>query len=169
LYSSGTNRLCLFMPLNERAIHFDVHGQRVWGVLHLPIQAAEPVPAVLILHGFTGQRGEGHRLFVLFSRLLAQHGIASMRIDFRGSGESEGAFDEMTPTREVEDVVAAYAFLRDRPEVDGSRLGLMGLSMGGMVAALSVAQPRSGFRGLGVVGTGPPEGLARRNPGGCAR
>jgi uncharacterized protein len=138
------------MPLNEQLIHFDVHGQRVWGVLHLPIQAVEPVPAVLILHGFTGQRGEGHRLFVLFSRLLAQHGIASMRIDFRGSGESEGAFDEMTPSREVEDVVAAYAFLRDRPEVDGSRLGLLGLSMGGMVAALSVAQPGLDFAALAL-------------------
>ncbi len=138
------------MPLNEQPIHFDVQGQRVWGVLHLPVQATKPVPAVLILHGFTGQRGEGHRLYVLFSRLLAQHGIASMRLDFRGSGESEGTFDEMTPSREVEDVVAAYAFLRDVPEVDGSRLGLLGLSMGGMVAALSVAQPGLDFAALAL-------------------
>ena len=138
------------MPLNEHAIHFDVHGQRIWGMLHLPLELVKPVPAVLMLHGFTGQRMEPHRLFVLFSRLLAQHGIASMRFDFRGSGESEGMFDEMTPSREVEDVVAAYQFLRSRAEVDGERLGLMGLSMGGMVSALSVARPGLAFRSLAL-------------------
>lgn len=136
------------MPLNEHAVHFDVQGQRIWGMLHLPMMVTKPVPAVLLLHGFTGQRVEPHRLFVLFSRLLASHGIASMRFDFRGSGESEGMFDEMTPSREVEDVVAAYEFLQSRPEIDGSRLGLLGLSMGGMVAALSVGQPGLDFKSL---------------------
>ena len=138
------------MPLNEHSIHFEVQGQRIWGMLHLPLEVNAPVPAVILLHGFTGQRMEPHRLFVLFSRLLAEHGIASMRFDFRGSGESEGAFDEMTPTREVEDAVAAYHFLRSRPEIDGARLGLLGLSMGGMVAALSVAQPGLAFKALSL-------------------
>jgi uncharacterized protein len=138
------------MPLNEHAIHFDVQGQRLWGMLHLPVDVQKPVPAVLILHGFTGQRMEPHRLFVLFSRLLAEHGIASMRFDFRGSGESEGVFDEMTPSREVEDVVAAYAFLKSRAEINPTKLGLLGLSMGGMVAALSVAQPGVAFKALSL-------------------
>ena len=138
------------MPLNEHAVHFDVQGQRVWGMLHLPMVVTEPVPAVMLLHGFTGQRAEPHRLFVIFSRMLAERGIASMRFDFRGSGESEGTFDEMTPSREVEDVAAAYAFLKSRPELDGQRLGLLGLSMGGMVAALSVAQPGLDFAALAL-------------------
>jgi uncharacterized protein len=140
------------MPLNEQSIHFEVNGQRLWGMLHLPLevagQVARPAPTVLMLHGFTGQRLEPHRLFVLLSRQLAEAGIASLRFDFRGSGESEGSFDEMTASREVEDVVAAYHFLKSRPEVDGSRLGLMGLSMGGMVSALSVAQPGLEFKAL---------------------
>jgi len=91
-----------------------------------------------MLHGFTGQRMEPHRLFVLFSRLLAEHGIASLRFDFRGSGESEGSFDEMTVSRELEDVRAAHDFLKAQPQIDPARIGLLGLSMGGMVAALSV-------------------------------
>jgi uncharacterized protein len=138
------------VPLNEQSIHFEVQGQRVWGMLHLPLEVNAPVPAVLILHGFTGQRMEPHRLFVLFSRLLAEHGIASLRFDFRGSGESEGGFDEMTPSREVEDVIAAYQFLRSRPEIDSAKLGLLGLSMGGMVAALSVARPDLEFAALSL-------------------
>jgi uncharacterized protein len=138
------------VPLNEQSIHFEVQGQRVWGMLHLPLEVNVPVPAVLILHGFTGQRMEPHRLFVLFSRLLAEHGIASLRFDFRGSGESEGSFDEMTPSREIEDVAAAYQFLRSRPEIDSAKLGLLGLSMGGMVAALSVARPDLEFAALSL-------------------
>jgi len=135
------------MPLNEHAVHFDVNGQRCHGMLHLPLSGG-PHPAVLMLHGFTGQRMEPHRLFVLFSRLLAEHGIASLRFDFRGSGESEGTFDEMTVTRELEDVSVAHASLKSRPEVDPARVGLLGLSMGGMVAALSVKS--SGFKSLAL-------------------
>lgn len=137
------------MPLNERAIYFDVNGQRLHGMLHLPLLGG-PHPAVLMLHGFTGQRMEPHRLFVLFSRLLAENGIASLRFDFRGSGESEGSFSEMTVSRELEDVVQAYAFLKAQPEIDRTRLGLLGLSMGGMVAALSVANPRLEFDALAL-------------------
>jgi uncharacterized protein len=138
------------MPLNEHSIQFEVNGQRLWGMLHLPLEVTQPVPTVLMLHGFTGQRLEPHRLFLLLSRQFAEAGIASMRFDFRGSGESEGTFDQMTVAREVEDVVAAYHFLKSRPEVDGSRLGLMGLSMGGMVSALSVAQPGLEFKALSL-------------------
>jgi uncharacterized protein len=142
------------MPLNEHSIQFEVNGQRLWGMLHLPLevagQVARPAPTVLMLHGFTGQRLEPHRLFLLLSRQFAEAGIASMRFDFRGSGESEGTFDQMTVAREVEDVVAAYHLLKSRPEVDGSRLGLMGLSMGGMVSALSVAQPGLEFKALSL-------------------
>ena len=138
------------MPLNEHSIQFEVNSQRLWGMLHLPLEVTQPVPTVLMLHGFTGQRLEPHRLFLLLSRQFAEHGIASMRFDFRGSGESEGTFDQMTVAREVEDVVAAYHVLKSRPEVDGSRLGLMGLSMGGMVSALSVAQPGLEFKALSL-------------------
>ena len=138
------------MPLNEHSIQFEVNGQRLWGMLHLPLEVMQPVPTVLMLHGFTGQRLEPHRLFLLLSRQFAEAGIASLRFDFRGSGESEGTFDQMTVAREVEDVVAAYHVLKSRPEVDGSRLGLMGLSMGGMVSALSVAQPGLEFKALSL-------------------
>ncbi len=128
------------MPLNERAIHFDVENQRIHGMLHFPTATQTPHPCVMLLHGFTGHRGESHRIFVMMARLLAAAGIAALRFDFRGSGESEGTFDEMTPSGEIKDTVAAHAFLQQQPEIDASRLGLLGLSMGGMVAALSVAQ-----------------------------
>jgi uncharacterized protein len=121
-----------------------VDGQNVYGMLHTP-DAPAPVsghPSVLMLHGFTGGRVEPHRLFVLLSRLLAERGVASLRIDFRGSGESQGDFSEMTVSREVEDAVAAMSHLRQHPGFDPERVMLLGFSMGGMVAALASVQVR---------------------------
>ncbi len=127
------------MPLHERFLSFDVGGERCHGMLHLP-EGEGPHPAVLMLHGFMGHRLESHRLFVLFSRQLAAAGIASYRFDFRGSGESEGDFIDMTPSREVEDALHAFATLCKQPEIDVTRLGLHGFSMGGMIAAQLVRE-----------------------------
>jgi pimeloyl-ACP methyl ester carboxylesterase len=121
-----------------------VDGQNVYGMLHLPDTEA-PLhghPSVLILHGFTGSRTSDHRLLVLLSRSLEGLGIASLRIDFRGSGDSQGDFSEMTVGREMEDTAAAMAYLRQYPGLDPERVMLLGFSMGGMVAALSSPQVR---------------------------
>ncbi len=127
------------MPLNEHWLSFEVSGQRLHGMLHLPTTGNAPHPCVVLLHGFTGQALEPHRLFILMARQLAAQGIAAFRFDFRGSGNSEGTFDQMTPTREVEDAKAALRLLESRADMlDRSRFGILGLSMGGMIAALTV-------------------------------
>ncbi|WP_425148056.1 alpha/beta hydrolase [Deinococcus sp.] len=116
-----------------------VDGQSVYGMLHLPNTPAPPQghPSVLILHGFTGNRAGDHRLLPLLSRYLERLGLASLRIDFRGSGDSEGDFSEMTVSREVQDAEAAFEYLRQYPGIDPVRAMLLGFSMGGLVAALS--------------------------------
>jgi uncharacterized protein len=127
------------MPLNEHWLSFDVSGQRLHGMLHLPTVGRAPHPCVVLLHGFTGQALEPHRLFILMARQLAENGIAAFRFDFRGSGNSEGTFDQMTPTQEVEDTRSALRLLESRADVlDRNRFGILGLSMGGMIAALTV-------------------------------
>ncbi len=127
------------MPLNEHWLSFEVQGQRLHGMLHLPQAGNAPHPCVLFLHGFTGNALEPHRLFILQARQLAAAGIAAFRFDFRGSGNSEGVFEDMTPSRELEDARAALRLLETRPDViDRSRMGILGLSMGGMVSALTL-------------------------------
>jgi uncharacterized protein len=121
-----------------------VDGQSVYGMLHLPDTEAPTNghPSVLILHGFTGNRAGDHRLLPLLSRYLVGLGIASLRIDFRGSGDSQGDFSEMTVSREVQDTAEAMAYLRQYPGLDPERVMLLGFSMGGMVAALASVQVR---------------------------
>jgi pimeloyl-ACP methyl ester carboxylesterase len=117
----------------ETQIAFMSEGESVFGVLHLP--ETLPAPGVIMCHGFTGHKAETHRLFVNAARDFCAHGLAVLRFDFRGSGDSSGEFEDMTISREIEDAAAALDFLTARPEVDGKRVGALGLSMGGCVAA----------------------------------
>lgn len=128
----------------ESFAQFSVDGQRLYGMLHTPDAQAPAAgwPSVVMLHGFTGNRTESHRNFVLFARYLAGRGVAALRFDFRGSGDSQGDFSEMTALREVEDAVAAAAYLRRQPGLDPERVMLLGFSMGGMVAALAAGTVR---------------------------
>jgi dipeptidyl aminopeptidase/acylaminoacyl peptidase len=119
-----------------RYAEFKNEGETLRGMLHLPPTARGRVPAVLLCHGFTGHKIEAHRLFVKTSEALAAAGIGSLRFDFRGSGESDGDFETMTVTREISDALAATAHLSRHPGVDARRLGILGLSLGGMVSAL---------------------------------
>jgi dipeptidyl aminopeptidase/acylaminoacyl peptidase len=125
----------------EKQLSFTVRGQRLYGMLHLP-QGRGPFPALSFFHGFTGQRMEPHQLFVKTARRLASEGIASLRFDFRGSGESEGEFRDMTVSGEIKDAAASLDFLCGRSEVDKDRLGVLGLSMGGFVASRLASQDR---------------------------
>ncbi|MFB3883424.1 MAG: alpha/beta hydrolase [Armatimonadota bacterium] len=118
---------------DEIQVAFSSHGEQVVGLLHLP--AASPAPGVAMCHGFTGHKAETHRLFVKAARDFARRGLAVLRFDFRGSGDSAGDFREMTVSREIEDAAAAMDFLVSRPEVAGDRVGILGLSLGGCVAA----------------------------------
>ena len=97
---------------------------------------------MVLLHGFTGDRMESHWIFVKCSRALARAGIASLRFDFYGSGESEGEFLEMTLESEIADALAAVQFVRRQRGIDPRRLALVGLSLGGAIAALIAQRAR---------------------------
>lgn len=91
-------------------------------------------PTVLFLHGFTGQRVEAGFVFVQLARILAKRGIATVTFDFRHSGESDGSFDQMLVSGELSDAVRMTEWVQGQPFVDRSKLGLLGFSLGGLVA-----------------------------------
>jgi len=109
----------------ETPVVFESKGQQVVGMLHLP-EGPGRFPAALLLHGFTGTKVEPHRMFVKISRTLAEHGIASLRFDFRGSGDSAGDFEDMTIRSEVADSLEAIKFLARHKHINSRRLALIG-------------------------------------------
>ncbi len=123
----------------EEVITFDSQGQKVVGTLSLP--EGDPAPVVLLFHGFTGTRNElpvattEEGVFSRTARLLADAGYASLRIDFRGSGESEGLFADTTFEGQIADGLKAVELMSADPRVKGSDLAIIGWSQGGLVAA----------------------------------
>lgn len=108
-------------------------GQKIFGIMHRPLKNA-PYPSVLICHGLGGHKTGKFRLYVHLAEKLSQLGIGALRIDFRGSGDSEGEFSDMTIESEVSDALVAFDYLMKDSKVDQSRLGLFGRSFGGLVA-----------------------------------
>lgn len=94
---------------------------------------------------YTGPRG--YRLFWRLADTLSRRGIAVLRLDNRGVGESTGDHDSATTSNRSEDVRAAVAFLRARSDVDGTRIGLIGISEGGLIAPI-IASSDSLLRGI---------------------
>ncbi len=123
----------------EEVITFDSQGQKVVGTLSLP--EGDPAPVVLLFHGFTGTRNElpvattEEGVFSRTARLLAEAGYASLRIDFRGSGDSEGLFADTTFEGQIADGLKAVELMSADPRVKGSDLAIIGWSQGGLVAA----------------------------------
>jgi uncharacterized protein len=129
-----------FAEVKEEVVKFQVDGQTVVGTLALP--EGGPAPVVLLFHGFTGTRNElpvtntKEGVFQRTARLLAEKGVASLRIDFRGSGESSDiAFADTTFEKQIADGIAAIKFVEGDARVDGQKLGIIGWSQGGLVAS----------------------------------
>ncbi len=122
----------------ETPVTFLSQGRQLVGMWHQPDVEPSPWPAVVFFHGFTGNKVEAHRLFVECARRLCERGIACLRFDFRGSGDSEGDFVDMTVLGEVADARAALAWVRAQTGVDAKRIGVVGMSMGGLVAAYAL-------------------------------
>lgn len=100
-------------------------GAQLSGRLEMPI-GERPIAYALFAHCFTCSKN--YKAVVNISRALARSGVAVLRFDFTGLGESEGEFSETTFSSNIEDLVAAAEFLaaeREAPAI------LIGHSLGG--------------------------------------
>lgn len=124
---------------DRSCVNLENEGQKIFGILHLPL-TNQPCPAILMCHGLAGNRTGRTRQYVFLSEQLAKLGIGSLRIDFRGSGDSEGSLSEMTLEGEVTDSLCGLDYLQSHPKIDKERLGLFGRSLGGLVSVLTAAR-----------------------------
>jgi len=130
----------------EREVSFMSEDGLIRGIIALPETESVNTPVVLLLHGFAGHMndlivgGTAESMYGMTARILAEYGIASLRFDFRGSGLSEGDWQDTTFSGQIRDAISALSFLEMFPEVDPSRIGVIGLSQGGLVAACVAAR-----------------------------
>ena len=112
------------------------HG-RLMALIQKPeLQPGEKCPMVVFCHGFSGTK-DGPMFELICDTLLA-HGIASIRFDFNGHGQSEGEFKDMTVPNEIEDAKKVVAYVRDMRDI--SDVAIVGHSQGGVVAAMTAGE-----------------------------
>lgn len=111
----------------------------VTGILSLPDQQTA-TPAVLLLHGTASQKNEVGNLYARLAAALARAGIASLRIDFAGSGDSPGDYRRYNLGSATADAAVGYRFLRQHPGVDPAKIGVLGFSQGGLIAQRLILQ-----------------------------
>jgi exosortase A-associated hydrolase 1 len=125
------------MYFSDSAQSFLCNGDQLYGVLSLPLRPAQR--GVVVVVGGPQYRSGSHRQFTLLARALATRGIAVLRFDYRGMGDSEG--DQRDFEHVGDDVSAAIAhFLRTVPAV--REVVLWGLCDGATAALLHACEDR---------------------------
>ena len=126
-------------PYHEEEIVFENSGAEIKlaGTFTYP-KSRGPFPTAILVSGSGPQdRNEtimGHRPFLVLADHLTRHGIAVLRYDDRGVGDSEGRFSKALVRDFTSDALAAVDYLKSRVEVNPSQIGIIGHSEGGLVA-----------------------------------
>jgi fermentation-respiration switch protein FrsA (DUF1100 family) len=115
------------------------NGQKIFGVLHKPLTVNNP-PICVVMHGFASSKVGSNRCYVTLAERFAQIGIATLRFDFRGSGDSEGSLTDISFNDLVSDAIAVLQQLEHIEGIDFSRCALFGASLGGTLAILAASQ-----------------------------
>ena len=123
---------------------------RLAGTLMMP-PSVGPHAALVLLHGSGPQDRNGT---LPFARFLVRHGITILAGDKRGVGASQGDWRTASFDVLAGDALAAVAFLRSRPDVDGKRIGLLGVSQGGWIGPLAASRSRDVALVVSVSGPG---------------
>ena len=120
---------------------------QIYGVLYIPQNAGETMPAIIYSHGFGGS----HRSGTQYAEAMAAKGYVVYCFDFCGGSpgsQSDGSTLEMSLFTEQADLEAVIEMIQGLDYVDSSNLFLMGTSQGGAVSAITAAKHVDEIRGL---------------------
>jgi len=117
--------------MKAEEVSFESEGQRISGILHLPDE--KNPPCVIASHGLLSSKNS--EKYIALGERISREGMAMLRFDFRGMGESGGSEQDNTISKKVADLNAGVDFVRSYPGL-GNRVGLMGSSLGGFVSLI---------------------------------
>ena len=150
-------------PYQEEDVFYSNADQSInFGATLTFPQSDRPLPAVILITGSGSQdRNEtlfGHQPFWVIADHLSRNGIAVLRVDDRGIGETTGDGMNATSADFALDVLAGVQYLKNRKEIDPKQIGLIGHSEGGVIAPLAAMKsPDIAFivsmAGVGVKGS----------------
>lgn len=113
------------------------------GTLTLPESEDQSAAVILIAGSGRNDRDEtilGHKPFLVLADHLTRNGIAVLRYDKRGVGESTGYYSRATTFDFANDVKVLLEYLANRPEINPAKIGLIGHSEGGIIAPIVAAE-----------------------------
>lgn len=126
---------------SRESIEITNNGQKIFGILHRPTCCENP-PIVVTMHGFASSKHGSNRCYVTLAENLAKAGIATLRFDFRGAGDSEGNLSELTFEDLISDALKMIDAVDRIEQVDAGRVGFFGASLGGAISILAQARAK---------------------------
>ncbi|MEP7353858.1 MAG: alpha/beta fold hydrolase [Acidobacteriota bacterium] len=130
-------------PYDAEDVSYSSGGVRLAGTLTLP-RLSGPFPVVLLISGSGPQDRDGtvagHKPFWVIADYLTRRGIAVLRVDDRGTGQSEGRSITQDFESFTQDVLSAVEYLKGRPDIDSKRIGVIGHSEGGTIGPMAAAR-----------------------------
>lgn len=114
------------------------YGNTVVRIQRPEMRKGAKLPVVIICHGLTGHKDEGHLTTLADS--LQSYGIASVRFDFNGHGEYDTPFSQHTLAKEMDDLQVIFDYVSGLDWVDTGKIALSGHSQGGAVAGMKAGE-----------------------------
>ncbi|MCP4219838.1 MAG: alpha/beta hydrolase [bacterium] len=148
IYNSIRNAAPVYQ-WDESIVTFNNQGMQLVCTLTIP-RTSMKCPIVITLNGFGGVRdsatipGTEEGIFKRNARIMAEQGLATLRVDFRGQGDSDGTYDMTTFETQISDVLVAIEYIRKnlRHQVNKNLIGVLGFSQGGLAGGIAASRSK---------------------------
>lgn len=135
---------------NEMLVIIPGKSYNIPAVLCVPNDISEkhPVSVVVMLHGTGSQKNEVGDGYLRLAHSLSKAGIASVRFDFAGCGDSPVDYSQYTMSGAIADTKSVIDYIKGYSTVSFGKLGIVGWSQGAMLAVIAGAKMKEQISSL---------------------
>lgn len=123
----------------EEDIFIDAGDHQIPATVTIPVGEGK-FPFVVMLHGNGSTRHEAGNAYDFTAPEMAKAGIATIRFDYIGNGDSTSDYIDFTYDKGVADAMACYEYMAGLDSIDAERAGIMGWSQGGRITLLAAGR-----------------------------